>query len=320
MRAPSWVRGGPPPVEEVGAEKMRADVAAERLHVRGLENMPLDKDRATREATEGERALRSSRPKNRRWRGLDQHDAEVEKATRRHAQAVADVQGAEEVLARAPQEDAAVLAQWMAGGERGSRPGSTVYECTRERDANRLLVDAAAIELDRAVERRRAHIEAYRTKMTNDARTDLKKARERLSEHARLLAGLREAVLAARDTLAWIVHYPEQPPTYGFPASLALGLRQPVERTLATTARVEFGSLLAALEEDASALEGTFAPGTAEKLGTAPRPTPLAKAMWRGDPDERAWAASELQRARQLAEYGNVNALAAEVDDYRADP
>jgi hypothetical protein len=172
----------------------------------------------------------------------------------RQADAGASLTRAEESLQRAPQDDARSLASWLADGERGERPTASVYERERERDAARLLLDAVAVEFDAALSERLAYVEKHRERMLEDAQRDVTEAREALLKHVHGLHELRDILLAARETLAWAASYPDPAEGFGFPNALALGLRGPVEKTLHTTARVEYGSILAALEEDAQAL------------------------------------------------------------------
>ncbi len=63
--------------------------------------------------------------------------------TQRQVDAGARLQEAEAALARAPEDDARRLADWLAGGEKGERPPASLYERQRDRDAARLLVEAA---------------------------------------------------------------------------------------------------------------------------------------------------------------------------------
>lgn len=128
MRAPAWARNGQPDFVETANEKMRSDVARDRLHLRGVGHLPLDPSAAARELQEGERALRSSRPRNRRWRALEKFEREIDRLTQRQAEASARVQEAEATLASAPDDDARTLAKWLAGGEKGERPAATMYE------------------------------------------------------------------------------------------------------------------------------------------------------------------------------------------------
>ncbi len=58
---------------------MQADVAQTKLRLRGVGDLPLDREAATWEITEEQRALRNSRPKTRRWRSLEKHDNAVDK-------------------------------------------------------------------------------------------------------------------------------------------------------------------------------------------------------------------------------------------------
>jgi hypothetical protein len=119
--------------------------------------------------------------------------------------------------------------------------------------------------------------------------------------------------------LSGAASFPGPVETFGFVTALALGLQEPVRRTLQTTARLEYAAVVEALEEDAAALASRFARETMERLGTAPPRTPVDTAMWSADPGYREWAAQELERARQLAEFGDVNQLAQEAADFRPD-
>jgi hypothetical protein len=174
-----------PPSAEETQRKMQDELRRERLSVRGeLGSLPVDRDRARREITDEERVLRNSRPRNRRWRALEKLDREVDRLTHEHAAAIAELQAAEQALAAAPDHDARTLADWLAAGQRGERPVATVYERTRERDAAQLNIDAIAVELDRALERRVKHVERHRKNMLADARRDVTDAQQRLARGA----------------------------------------------------------------------------------------------------------------------------------------
>lgn len=150
--------------------------------------------------------------------------------------------------------------------------------------------------------------------MLSDARKDVEARRVRLLAYLQELPALRQELLDARDVLIWIATYPDHAEQYGFPTALALGLRGPVERTLETKARVDPGRVVAALEADADALANAHASSLKEKLGTAPPPTPLDRAMWDADPAMVEWKKQERDRARRLAEWGrDPNKLAAEL-------
>jgi hypothetical protein len=269
MSITSWSRDGEPSVAEAEAKRLRKEIAVERLHAGVVGRLPLDRDLAAVELTEEERARRNSRPRTRRWRGLGKFDDKIDSLTQRRTEAFARLSEAEALLQRAPEDDARTLADWFAAGERGERPLATVYERERERDAAKILVDAVGLELDRELEARLAYVERHRERMLKDARRDVTEARDKLREHVRGLPELRDALLGARETLAWAATYPDSAPAYGFVSALALGLRAPVERTLHTTARVEYLAVLAALEGDADALASEYAQAVKQKLGTA---------------------------------------------------
>ena len=316
-RTPPWARGEPPNIAERANEKMRRENAAERLHIRGVGHLPLDHAAAAFELTEEQRALRSSRPNNRRWRALDKFDQEIARLTQKRADAHARLHEAEEALRQAPEHDAQTLAAWIARGEKGERPASTAYERERERDASRLLSEACTIELDRALERRKEHILGSREKMVADARGELDEKVGKLEAASRQLLALREAALEAREVVEWIASYPEPRESFGFQTATALGLRKPVETTLGTKARVEYASLLLALEEDAKAIRNQFGPVAAKQLGLAEPATPLTEAMWDGDIDP-AWKREQLEKARGLLPWSrHPNELSDEARDFR---
>jgi hypothetical protein len=173
---------------------------------------------------------------------------------------------------------------------------------------------ARAVEIDKALEERLRYVEENRARLLADASSDLEAARARVIEQVHKLPALRDELLAARETLTWVAAYPESPAPFGFQNALALGLREPVERTLQTKARVDFSSVLAVLEADAKALAETHGEDTRRQLGIAGPRTPLREALWDSDTDMIAWKKQGLERARQLAEFGNSSQLAAEID------
>ncbi|CAN5746073.1 hypothetical protein BH18ACT13_BH18ACT13_03020 [soil metagenome] len=316
-RTPPWARGEPPNIAEKANAKMRRENAAERLHIRGVGHLPLDPAAAAFELTEEQRALRSSRPNNRRWKALDKHDAEIARLTQKRGDAHARLHEAEEALRQAPEHDAQTLAAWIAAGEKRRRPAATVYERERDRDAARLLVEAVTMELDEALRRRKQHIEDNRETMIQDATGELDDAVGKLRAQSQALAALRQAALEARDVVLWIAAFPEDSESYGFATATALGLREPVERVLNTKAQVEFAALLEVLEEDAIAIRSSFGPETARALGIAAPRTPLVEAQWDVDVDP-AWKAAQLERARGLLEWSpSPSAVADEAADFR---
>ena len=321
--SPIWVRGADPATAEMAGDnlRLRKDVARDRLRARVVGHLPTDQDSARRELTEGERAMRSSRPKNRRWRALDKHDQTIDRLTQKQADAGVRLQEAEALLQQAPQHDARTLADWVAGGERGERPAPTMYDRQRDRDAAGLLVEAVTIEVDQALERRLQHVEQHRDAMVNDARKDINEARDKLLAHLRELPAIRQTLLAARETLLWAASFPEPAESFGFPTSTALGLRQPVEKALGTRARIEYLAVIEALEADADAVATSFGAGQKAKLGVADPRSPVRDGMWlddKDDPDLAAWKKQELQRAKDLHRWSaDPIGLAGEARDLR---
>jgi hypothetical protein len=324
MRAPAWARGQQPDIVddiETAGEQMRAEVARGRLHARGVGHLPLNRESARRELTEGQRALRSSRPRTRRWKALDRHDQEIDRLTRKQSEAQARLQQAEQALQHAPESDARTLADWLSAGEKGDRPAASVYERERERDAASLLVEAVDVELDRALKRREQHIERNRKTMFADVRKDMDVAGSRLLAQVAELPTLRQKLLDCREQIEWLAAYPEVPETFGFPSALALGLRAPVERTLRTTARVEYSGVLEALREDVAALAEAFSVAQKQGLGMPSERSPLKEAMWDADPANVKWKKAELQRARELLAWSsNPQELVQEAREFRPDP
>lgn len=142
--------------------------------------------------------------------------------------------------------------------------------------------------------------------MLEEARKDVDAARSRLLEHASVLPALREALVSARETLIWCATYPDPPETFGNPHNVALGLLEPVRRTLGTKARLDYAAVLAALEEDANALAEAYAEPVKQALGTAKPADPTKVGKWWDDPNDHdlaAWKREQLERARQLAEW-----------------
>jgi hypothetical protein len=157
--------------------------------------------------------------------------------------------------------------------------------------------------------------------MIDDVRRDVDEARTRLLDHARKMPALRDELVAARETLAWVLAFPEQQENFGFPNAVAMGLQEPVRRTLGTTSRLDYSAIMAALEEDANALAAAYSPEQKKQLGIAGARTPLAEAMWDTEPDMIAWKKAELERAREIARWSpNPNRVAAEAADLRPDP
>jgi hypothetical protein len=290
MRTPRWLHEDDvrdpftERLDEAG-ERLRRDVAAERLRIGSLGTLPLDKEQAAFELSSEQRARLNSRPRTRRWKQLDKIDRQLDELQQRQSDATARLHDAETRVQQAPTEDARTLAAWLAAGEKGDRPAATLPECVRGRDAARLLVEAITVELDRALEHRREFIERHRERMVSDACKDVDAARRRLLDAARALPALREELLACRETLEWVVTFPEPAETYGYTDAVALGLLAPVKQRLGTTARIPYHDVVAVLEDDAAALAETHARSIQEKLGTAPAPTPLTTAMWDSEVD-----------------------------------
>jgi hypothetical protein len=120
MRAPNWAKGEDPKLLDILGEKMSTDVRQTRLNLRGVGHLPLDRDRARVELSEKERARRASRPKTRRFRQLEKRDSEIDRLSLRLTEATRALGDAEARLTTAPDDDARSLADWLAGGEKGS--------------------------------------------------------------------------------------------------------------------------------------------------------------------------------------------------------
>ena len=211
-------------IAQAAGEKLRQEVAADRLHTRSTGSLPLDIDRARTELTEEQRAGRISRPTSRRWRGLTKLDDKIDQLTLRLDEAQRELQRADERVKSAPEVDARTLADWYASGERGKRPEATLYERQRERDAANLTIEARQRTLDAAIEERFQYIEKHREKMLADARNDVEAKHEQTLAHVRAIPALRQELVEARETLLWVAAYPQQTETFGFPHALALGL------------------------------------------------------------------------------------------------
>lgn len=299
-------------------QKLQEDVSRTRLHLRGtIGCLPVDRDDAVRELTEEQRALRGSRPTTQRWRWLDKIDEDLERRHAKHADAVARLHAAEAAAERAPADDARSLADWTMNGERGNRPEPTKYERERERDAATLIVEATAIEVDRALERRLREISSRRPKMLKETRGDLEAASAELHAYLQRLPALRQAILDARADLLWAASYPEPPAQFGFPTNVALGLQEPVRRVLGSKAMYQFEQILGLLAEDAVVLAEAFSDEQRRQMGEHVPRTPEKGAAWMDDPNDKdiaEWKRQNHQRALQLAAAGyDPDRLAAEI-------
>jgi hypothetical protein len=170
-----------------------------------------------------------------------------------------------------------------------------------------------AVELDKALEDRRRHVEENRAAMLEDARRDVAEARDRLLAHVRELSELRAELVTPRDVLAWAACCPEPPTSFGLVSALALGLAAPVKETLQTSVRVEYGRMVAALEADADALAERFADDVKRALGEAEPRTPLTEAMWEDDADLAAWKKRSSSGRAIFARERDPNQLSREV-------
>lgn len=291
-----------------------------RLYARATAHLPLDPAEAGREPADEERALRASRPRNRRWRALDKLDADVDRLQSEVQEARARLAAAEQALESAPSEDARTLADWIASGERGARPAPSVYERERETNAARILVDAVGLELDRALGRRADHVAKHRPGMLKDARKDLDEAERSFVSALRTLPELRQRMFDARATLLWAASFPEREPVWPgmSPDSVALGLMEPVRLALNIRTMLPFAGLVALLKEDAAAIAGAFSPEQKLLLGEpAPSGPDRRGALWSDSPEGIAYQAEQREHARRLAETGFHDAaqLAREVRD-----
>jgi DNA repair exonuclease SbcCD ATPase subunit len=321
MRKPAWARNESPEPVEVYLSKLREDVSKSRLRWRGVERLPLDHQQAAVELTEEQRALRGSRPRNRRWRQLNEIDEEIDELQQKLADARTRLQEAEAALVAAPQLDAERLAAWIRAGEKGEDPAASLPERQRERDARQVVVNALELEVDKALDRRHDHITRHRKKMIKEAQKDVDAARSRLLEQASVLPALRDTLVAARETLVWVATYPGLPEAFGNPHNVALGLAAPLKRSLNTTSLLDYAALLAALEEDANALAEAFAEPVKQALGTAKPADPTKAAKWWDDPNDTdliEWKKQQLEHARRLAGWGHSSdQLANEIREDR---
>lgn len=259
--------------------------------------------------------LWGSRPRRKRWRELSRFDEEHDALLQRQAEAVRRLGEAEVALERAPQDDAAAFARWLAGDEKGEKPRSSLQDRTVERDGCRAYADGIQLEIDKLLQRRVDHVESNRRKMVDDARKDVEAARAKYDELTRALPAARDALIEAREVLVWAAVFPEPVHPFGNPANVGLGLAAVMKETLGTNAQIEFNRVLALLDRDAQALADEVSGQAKLALGTAGPRVPTREAMWDDDPDMVQWKEVEKQRARMLAEHDfrDPHELAAEI-------
>lgn len=134
------------------------------------------------------------------------------------------------------------------------------------------------------------------------------------------MLALRDVLVDARSVVEWVATFTEPTQTFGFPQQVALGLQGPVHRATGSKAQIAFQTMVELLRDDAATLATRYAEATHRRLGTAAPPTPLREAMWQNkeNAEWEAWRKQEMERARQLAEFGN--AIAAEASDLSPEP
>jgi hypothetical protein len=324
-RTPSWAlpaRDGVR-VEYTSQQRLDTEVAAERLHVRGVGHLPTNRDRAQAEQAEEGRVRRASRPKTRRFRQLEKLDAEIDRLTLRLDAATQALVEAEQRLAAAPNDDAQTLAGWLAGGEKGERPEASLYERQRDRDAAQILVDACGVELDSKLAERQKFIEQHRSQMIADVRRDADKAERTMQEAVSRLPALRQELIDCREALLWVASYPDAPESWGFVGDVCLSLARPVREATGSTARIPYQSLVSLLGADAETLATRFSTDQRRRLGENidEQLTPADTAMWSSDERAVAWGKAEIERAREIASYSlDPHQVASEARDLRPEP
>jgi hypothetical protein len=300
-REPGWARDDDSPslvqvVERAAQEKLTEEIAAEKLHTRVTGALPIDRERARAELTEEQRALRSSRPKTRRWKTLAKIDDEIDDLGRRQAEAIQSVAAADEAVSRAPEHDANTLAEWLAGGERGPRPEATLPERERELAASKLLVDAITVELDNMLVRRLEYVEKNRKRMAEDAGKDRERAGERLQAAISELAEVRMAATDAASLQLWVAHYPRPEANSG---DLHMGLMKGGRLSKAVpdiTSLTSAASVLEWLRDDARWLAGAVED---QRRKQDEPDDPHFAPVWEDSPEGREAVARANERIRQ---------------------
>jgi hypothetical protein len=249
-------------------------------------------------------SLRRWSPRRNHWAEVRAFDDRVAQYERRREEISARLDPLQREFALADQVDADMVAEWIADGEKGSRPESVkpaledeIAELRRE-DAG--LVRAASVELARKAE----YVEAHRKRLVALAHQRVEQAHADLVARLDGLPVAREELVLAREAELWAMAFGESEGGSQMPpfANVAGGNAK-VGKKLGLSAVTSAERLFEALRADADWLPEAISAPQREALGDH---DDTSSAVWVDTEEGRAWqrqqaaeAAERIRRARR---------------------
>jgi hypothetical protein len=156
------------------------------------------------------RGLLGVLPQRSLWPELADHNERVHDLQQQHADAVARLQGLKDQRELAPDRDAEAMAQWIADGQKGSRPTSTVDtvdEAIKEAERHEA---GAQLAYDRALEARADFVERNRDRLVKVAEQEKLREHERFLKLVDELEQSRANMLTLREAETWARFFPDE--------------------------------------------------------------------------------------------------------------
>jgi hypothetical protein len=254
--------------------------------------------------------LRSSPPRS-LWPKLDEFEQHLLRINEHRTALLARSQGLEDEIRRAEDADREAMAE-VALEPAMPRPKATAPRLQEELEGVRRELDSLLLAEDRVLAAKSEFVKGNQKKMTKEAAGEADRHEARYAALVAELAQVREALVAARQTMIWAACYGTAAASESVSsASLMAGLAEPTRRVLGIQNQLAAEAVFAALREDGRVLRHVGTPAQQEALGKRIR---KREADWQqGEPDlvgphfGATWAgsaeeAAEAERAKRYAE------------------
>ena len=243
--------------------------------------------------------LRRLSPTRNRWPeviAFDKRVAELEGRAQLLNLELTDLR--ERGVSAARRADDAALAEFHKRGGTGRRPEPKAQLIEEEIETKTADRDALLAARDSVLEDKERYVSRHRSRLEKQAH------RETEEHYARLIALIgemeetRAALAESRASELWVKFYPGELAASAPPAAtLALGLRKPIETTLGVTTRIAAEGVFAALRADADVRKTAMTSEQRLALGIA-EPERYA-ATWVGTPEDEEQQKRDLHEARE---------------------
>jgi hypothetical protein len=183
-------------------------------------------------------------------------------------------------------------------------------------------LEAVDVAVEETLNRRVRYVEKHRATMVKQAHQEVEATRDRYLALVNQVRAVRAELLDVRATETWAALYPSELASTpgGNEAMLALGLLEPVRRTLDVKHQVSAEQALQALEADAGTIAERLTPEQRKELGASPARTPETDAMWHEDPAYKQWAKEQRERLNEMARWaGHLERLREMGNEMRDD-